>query len=406
MNPRILLSLLALPLGLSAQVPPPPPNPPPPPAADTPPAAGQLGGPLPGLPAAGRAAFAEGFAAFAQRETADSGLGPIFNDVSCISCHGNPAPGGGSRRNVVRFGRMTDNVFDSLERLGGPLLQDRALRPGLRESVPSEANVVARRITTPLFGAGLIEAIPDSTLRALAAKPGKPDGIKGRVSVVTDVASGVERVGRFGWKAQQATLLAFSADAYANEMGVTNRYFRSDNAPNGKFELLDRADRILDPEDEADPETGRGDIDRVADYMRLLAAPPRRGPVNAPQILAGQAVFNSLNCVECHTPSLRTGPSSIPALAHKTVPLYSDLLLHDMGALGDGIPQGSAGPRDMRTAPLWGLGRRNTYLHDGRATTLDAAIRAHDGEAAASRARYTRLDAARQRNLMEFLRSL
>jgi CxxC motif-containing protein (DUF1111 family) len=140
--------------------------------------------------------------------------------------------------------------------------------------------------------------------------------------------------------------------------------------------------------------------------MRLIAAPPRSGPADAPPVRAGQAVFNSLNCTECHTPSLRTGPSPIPALAHKPVPLYSDLLLHDMGALGDGIPQGSAGPREMRTAPLWGLGRRNVFLHDGRATTLDAAIRAHDGEAAASRARYTRLDAARQRNLIEFLRSL
>jgi CxxC motif-containing protein (DUF1111 family) len=253
---------------------------------------------------------------------------------------------------------MTDGVFDSLERLGGPLLQDRAFRPGLRETVPPEANVVARRITTPLFGAGLVEAIPDSTLRALAAKPGKPDGIKGRVSLVTDVAGGVARVGRFGWKAQQATLLAFSADAYANEMGITNRFFRADNAPNGKLELIDRADRILDPEDEADPATGRGDIDRVADYMRVIAAPPRSGPADAPPVRAGQAVFNSLNCTECHTPSLRTGPSPIPALAHKPVPLYSDLLLHDMGALGDGIPQGSAGPREMRTAPLWGLGRR------------------------------------------------
>ncbi len=409
MHARAFFCLLASPLWLTAQIPPPPGDPPPlgvAVAAAPVPQAGQLGGPLPGLPAAGRAAFADGFAAFAQRETADSGLGPIFNDVSCISCHGNPAPGGGGRRNVVRFGRMTDGVFDALERLGGPLLQDRALRPGLREVVPPEANVVARRITTPLFGAGLIEAIPDSALRALAARPGKPDGIKGRVSVVTDVAGGAERVGRFGWKAQQATLLAFSADAYANEMGVTNRFFRADNAPNGKFELLDRADRILDPEDEADPATGRADIDRVADYMRLIAAPPRSGPVDSPQVRAGQAVFNSLNCVECHTPSLRTGPSPIPELAHKPVPLYSDLLLHDMGALGDGIPQGSAGPREMRTAPLWGLGRRNVYLHDGRADTLDAAIRAHDGEGAGSRARYARLDAVRRRQLIAFLRSL
>jgi len=405
MNSRALVLLLAFSSLAWAQ------NPPPPPAnaASAPvvaPPAGRLGGPVTGLNTAQRAAFADGFAAFAQRENADSGLGPIFNDVSCISCHGNPAPGGGSRRSVVRFGRVENGVFDSLERLGGPLLQDRALRPEWRERIPAEANVVARRITTPLFGAGLIEAVPDTTLRALAAKTGKPDGIKGRVSLVIDPVSGVERVGRFGWKAQQASLLAFSADAYANEMGVTNRFFRADNAPNGRLGVLDRADRILDPEDEADPETGKADIDRVADYMRLLAPPSRGNPDDAPPLRAGRALFESLNCAECHTPALRSGASPIPALAHRTVPLYSDLLLHDMGSLGDGVAQGSAGPREMRTAPLWGLGLRAVYLHDGRAATLDEAIRAHDGEAAASRARYVRLDEDKRRSLIAFLRSL
>lgn len=400
MNSRAFVLLLAFPVLVWAQ------NPPPPAADAAPPPAGRLGGPLTGLNTAQRGAFADGFAAFAQRENADSGLGPVFNDVSCISCHGNPAPGGGGRRSVLRFGRVEGGVFDPLEHLGGPLLQDRALRPEWRERVPAEANVVARRITTPLFGAGLIEAIPDASLRALAAKTGKPDGIKGRVSLVIDPVSGVERVGRFGWKAQQATLLAFSADAYVNEMGVTNRLFRADNAPNGRLAVLDRADRVLDPEDETDPVSGKADIDRVTDYMRLLAAPSRGEVADAPPLRAGRALFESLNCAECHTPSLRSGASPIPALAHRTVPLYSDLLLHDMGSLGDGIPQGSAGPREMRTAPLWGLGLRNVFLHDGRATTLDAAIRAHDGEAAISRARYTRLDADRQRSLIAFLRSL
>ena len=402
MNSRAFLPLLVLPLGLLAQVPPPPPNQSPAPA----PAAGQLGGPLSGLGAADRAAFADGFAAFAQRENADSGLGPIFNDVSCIACHGNPAPGGGGRRAVTRFGRATNGLFDPLEHLGGSLLQDRALRPDLRETIPAEANVVARRITTPLFGAGLIEAIPDATLRALAAKPGKPDGVKGRAALVRDVASGAERVGRFGWKAQQATLTAFSADAYANEMGVTNRFFRADNAPNGDLGRLDRADRILDPEDDVDPATGKADLDRVADYMRLIAAPARSGPTDTPAVRGGQTLFNTINCVACHVPSLQTGPSKIAALANRSVALYSDLLLHDMGALGDGIAQGAAGPREMRTAPLWGLGRRNVYLHDGRAATLDAAIRAHDGEAAGSRARYVRLGATQQQQLLAFLRSL
>ncbi len=370
------------------------------------PAVGQLGGSLGGLNAAQRAEFADGFTAFRQRENADSGLGPIFNDVSCIACHNAPAPGGGSRRAVMHFGRVTGGVFDPLASRGGSLLQDRALRPELREVVPPEATITARRITTPLFGAGLLEAIPDEALRAAAAATGKPDGVRGRVSLVRDPASGAERVGRFGWKAQHATLSGFSADAYANEMGITNRFFRADNAPNGDLARLDRADRILDPEDESDPLTGKADFDRAAAYMRLLAAPPRAGDVNAPAIRAGQERFAALQCTACHTPALRTGSSPVAALANKRVELYSDLLLHDMGPLGDGIAQGAAGPREMRTAPLWGLARRNAYLHDGRALTLDAAIRAHAGEAAPARDRYQRLDPARQQQLLAFLRSL
>jgi CxxC motif-containing protein (DUF1111 family) len=390
----LLLSLPAISSGQGA--PPAPPAPPP----------GRLGGPLPALSATQRAAFADGFNAFRQRENAESGLGPIFNDFSCIACHGAPAPGGGSRRTVTLFGRASTEGFDPLVHLGGPLLQDRALRPDLRERIPAEANLTARRLSTPLFGAGLIEAIPDAALRAAAAMPNKPDGVRGRAALVRDLATGEERVGRFGWKARHATLLAFNAEAYVNELGVTNRFFRADQAPNGDLARLDRADRVLDPEDEADPRTGLADLDRVSAYLRLLAPPPRSASATTASARAGEGVFASLGCVACHTPELRTGPSSIPALSNQRVPLYSDLLLHDMGSLGDGFPEGAAGPREMRTAPLWGLGLRDAYLHDGRATTLDAAIRAHDGEAAPARARYERLAAPAREQLLAFLRSL
>ncbi|MEY4489698.1 MAG: hypothetical protein RIQ79_2206, partial [Verrucomicrobiota bacterium] len=382
-----------------APAPTPPPAPPAPPA----PAAGSLGGPLAGLTAAQLAEFRDGLADFRQAETIDSGLGPIFNDISCVACHIAPAVGGGSRRAVTRFGRTTNGVFDPLTAQGGSLLQNRAIAPDLREVIPPEANTVAQRITTPLFGAGLIEAIPDATLRALASAP-KSDGIRGHVSLVKDVATGTERVGRFGWKAQQATLLAFSGDAYVNEMGITNRFFPTENAPNGDLARLARADQILDPEDETNPATNKSDIDRAAAFMRLLA-PPARGPVNA-TITAGQGVFATLNCTACHTPSLQTGPSPVASLANKPVALYSDLLLHDMGSLGDGIAQGNAAPREMRTAPLWGISVRRDYLHDGRATTLDAAIRAHDGEAALVRERYLRLTAGQRTQLVAFLNSL
>lgn len=390
MSPRLALSALLLATACSAG------------AQTPPPAPGQAGGPLAGLTSAELAAFRSGLETFRQVETTDSGLGPVFNDVSCLACHRVPAVGGASLRTVTRFGLAANGHFNPLTERGGSLLQQRALDPSFREVVPREANTVARRLTTPLFGAGLIEAIPDATLAAAAAAD-KPDGVRGRVSLVNDVTTGVQRVGRFGWKAQQATLLAFSADAFVNELGITNRFFPEENAPNGNTALLARADQIQDPEDTADS-TGLADVDRAAAFMRLLAAPPR-GPVSA-DTTAGERVFTSINCTACHTPALTTGPSTVAALSRKTVPLYSDLLLHDMGALGDGIAQGAAGPRDMRTAPLWGLGRRPAYLHDGRTGSLDAAIKAHDGEASAARTRYTQLDATRRRQLLAFLRSL
>ena len=362
-----------------------------------------LGQPLAGLTAAELAAFNEGGVEFRNVETAAGGLGPIFNDVSCVACHDAGGTGGASRRTVTRFGRTVNGVFDPLERQGGSLLQERSINPGIREVVPREANTVARRVTTPLFGAGLIEAIPDSTI-VLGTLARKPAGIAGKVSVVRDVVSGKNLIGRFGWKAQQATLLAFSGDAYVNEMGVTNRFFPTENAPNGNVELLARFDRVADVEDEIDPLDGKADIDRAADFMRLLAPPPR-GPATASSV-AGEAIFSRLDCAVCHTPSMRTGRNVIAALSEKTVGLYSDLLLHDMGALGDGIAQGTAGTRDMRTAPLWGLRSRPTWLHDGRANTIDQAVRGHAGEAQSSRDRYVALTAAERQQLLDFLNTL
>ncbi len=294
-------------------------------------------------------------------------------------------------------------MFDPLENLGGSLLQERAIDPAGREVIPAEANTVAQRVATPIFGAGLIEAIPDSTIVFNTLRP-KPAGIRGRVSVVADVASRGNRIGRFGWKAQQATLTAFSADAYRNEMGITNRFFPTENAPNGNPSLLARFDRVADPEDQIDPADGKADLDRNADFMRLLA-PPARGPETASS-RAGERLFAALDCAACHTPTMTTGRNPILALSEKSVGLYSDLLLHDMGPLGDGIAQGTAGTTEMRTAPLWGLRLRPVWLHDGRARTLDATIRAHAGEAQNSRDKYTRLGGAERQQLLEFLNTL
>jgi CxxC motif-containing protein (DUF1111 family) len=377
-------------------------NQPPPPAIALPPF-NALGQALPGLSDSQLLAFVDGRESFRTNETVADGIGPIFNDVSCIACHDAGGVGGASRRTVTRFGRTVNGVFDPLESLGGSLLQERSINPAVREVVPREANVVARRVTTPLFGAGLIDAISDSEIM-LGTLRVKPAGIAGKVSMVKDVVSKKNLIGRFGWKAQQATLLAFSGDAYLNEMGITNRFFPTENAPNGNASLLARFDRVADLEDTIDPADGKADVDRLADFMRLLA-PPARLAVTGTAV-AGEQLFTSMDCASCHTPTMRTGKNEIAALSEKNVGLYSDLLLHDMGALGDGIAQGTAGVRDMRTAPLWGLRSRPTYLHDGRANTVDAAIRGHDGEAINSRNKYNSASAADRAALLAFLNTL
>jgi CxxC motif-containing protein (DUF1111 family) len=361
-----------------------------------------FGDPLPNLSTGQLTAFAEGLEDFEAEDTPESGLGPVFNNVSCAACHSVPATGGGSELLETRFGRLVNGRFDPLTAQGGSLMDLFAIDPSIQETVPTNANVTAQRRTTPLFGLGLIEAIPDSTLLQ-SAKSLKPDNVTGRASMVTDVASGQLRVGRFGWKAQQATLLAFSGDAYLNEVGITSRLFPQENAPNGDTNLLARFDLAPDPEDELDPATGKSDIDHFADFMRFLAPPP---PVTLTRSAsAGKTLFSQIGCAVCHTPVLFTGSSPIRALDSKRVPLYSDLLLHDMGSLGDNIAQGTAKPREMRTAPLWGLRVLTTYLHDGRATTLGQAIRAHDGEAAAARDRFLRLGSTQRQNLFDFLNS-
>ncbi len=363
----------------------------------------RFGEPLSNLPPALVSDFGAGWEEFNTVETREGGLGPIFNNVSCVSCHGAPSPGGASAIVVRRFGRTVGGVFDPMDSLGGSLLQDFAIAPAAREMIPREATVIALRQSTPLYGSGLIEAIPDTVLLQNAQRV-KPDGVRGHASRVVDVVSGQVRVGRFGWKCQQATLLAFSGDAYLNEMGITSRFFPKENAPNGKVSLLETLDTIADPEDAVDPLTGKGDIDHAADFMRLLAPPPR-GKITA-SVRQGETLFQQVGCAVCHIPTLTTGPNPVAALNRQPVNLYSDLLLHDMGTLGDGIAQGDAGVREMRTAPLWGLRASAPYLHDGRARSVDEAIQAHAGEASVARDRYQRLAPTQRSQLLEFLDSL
>jgi CxxC motif-containing protein (DUF1111 family) len=365
--------------------------------------AGRLGDPLPDLTREQLQAFIDGLGEFEAVEDAEGGLGPIFNNTSCAICHSVPAIGGSSATLVTRFGRIEGGHFDPLTALGGSLLQSQAIDPGILEKVPDDATIVVRRQSTPLFGAGLVEAIPDEAIQALARRQ-KPDGILGRTALVEDVATGKTRVGRFGWKAQQATLLSFAGDAYLNEMGVTSRLFPAENAPNGDQERLAQFDHVADPEDVVDPATGKGDIDFAADFMRFLAPPPL--PRVTGSIQTGFNTFVRLGCAECHVPTLFTGPNKIRALDRKPVTLFSDLLLHDMGSLNDGISQADALGNEMKTAPLWGLKHSAPYLHDGRAPTIIDAIRGHDGEGAPARDRFDKLTANQQKQLLDFLNEL
>ena len=400
MKENILVGMLAMAGVVVAQVLPPPVTGVrlPPPGAPAP--NNGFGAPLAGLTLDELAAFNAGRAEFTHVETPEDGLGPIFNGRSCVQCHGTPAAGGASPTTVTRFGRTVNGVFDPLEAKGGSLLQRFAIDPAALELIPPEANTIAQRESTPLFGLGLIEAIPDEAILA-NARAAKPDGVRGRAALVVDVASGEERVGRFGWKAQVATLLTFAGDAYRNEMGITNRFFPTENAPNGNAALLAAFDRPADPEDVTDPATGRGDTDSLADFMRLLAPPPRLVPSASAR--SGEALFAQIGCAACHVPTMTTGKNGSAALSEKTVNLYSDLLLHDMGALNDRIAQGSARTNEMKTPPLWGLRVSAPYLHDGRAATVDQAIRAHDGEARRSRDRYNGLTPQLRQQVLDFL---
>ena len=313
-----------------------------------------------------------------------------------------PAPGGGSAATVTRFGHDEKGTFDPLTELGGSLLQSQAIDPGALERIPHEADVIAQRKTAALFGAGLIEAISDQDIQALASRK-KADGVLGRAAMVEDITTGQQRVGRFGWKAQQATLLAMAADEFVNEIGITNRYFPTENAPNGNEQVLDEFDQIADPEDTTGAD-GKAAIDRLTDFMQLLAPPATPKP--SAEVTEGSRLFSQVGCAECHVPKLKTASSSISALDHKDVWLFSDLLLHDMGSLNDGIAQADALTNEMKTAPLWGLKFKAPYLHDGRAPTIADAILDHDGEASTARDRFNKLPAAQQRLLLDFLKAL
>jgi CxxC motif-containing protein (DUF1111 family) len=364
------------------------------------------GDPLPGITSGDFEEFRLGLDDFTEVETAEEGLGPAFNGASCAVCHSVPTIGGAGVVAEVRAARRDERgEFFELVPTSGSLFQIFSIPTHTCQPIiPPEANVISRRVPIPLFGAGLVEAIPDETLLALDdAGDRDRDGISGKAAVITDIGTRRRRVGRFGWKAQHATLLAFGADAYRNEMGITNDLFPEELAFGITPEQMKLCDRIPDPEDQPDRRTRRRGIDNFEAFMKFLA-PAGRGAIDD-TVRAGEAVFGAVGCASCHVPSLQTGPSVNPLFHNKVVPLFSDLLLHDVGT-GDGIRQEAAEPQEFRTPALWGLRLRRPLLHDGSAATIEDAIGVHGNEAASARARFMAVSPAQRAALLVFLKSL
>jgi CxxC motif-containing protein (DUF1111 family) len=365
-----------------------------------------VGDPLPGLTPVEFEAFRMGLDDFLEVETTDEGLGPAFNGTSCASCHSVPGVGGTGAVAEVRAARRGPRgEFVAVDASGESLFHLFSVPShSCQPVIPADATIIARRVPIALFGAGLVEAIPDETLLALEDPVDRNrDGISGRAAIVTDAASGQRRVGRFGWKAQHGTLLSFGADAYRNEMGITNDVFPQEMAVGITPDRMRLCDPIHEPEDRRDPRTGRRGIDNFASFMTLLA-PVGRARIDETATV-GEQVFAAIGCSTCHTPALQTGPSANPLFDRQVVPLFSDLLLHDIGT-GDGIAQGVATPEEIRTPALWGLRFRRPLLHDGSAVTIEEAIARHANEADLARHGYERAAADDRAALLSFLKSL
>jgi len=427
------------------------------------------GGPLKGLTADETAFFQDGQARFADVETVtggvNTGLGPRFNSNQCLSCHSQPDAGGTSPAQNPLFAVATlngaKNAVPWFIAHNGPVREARFKKsngvsdgsvhdlfvitgrtdaPGCNiaqpDFLPAGNPLTGRggnpnisfRIPTPVFGAGLIEAIPDSAILANMksnATEKSAMGISGHanshLSGNVNLSANDGTITRFGWKAQNKSLLMFSSEAYNVEMGVTNQLFpqERDETPGCLFNATPEDTLNFTPAPTTSGNSNTAvisDIEAFANFMRMLA-PPTPAPAT-PSSEKGRATFAKVGCVHCHTPSLTTGAkiasgsSTSPsvALSNQTANLYSDLLVHHMGkGLADGITQGAAGPDEFRTAPLWGVGQRVFFLHDGRTSNLVEAIREHrspGSEANKVIERFNRLNTRQQQEVIDFLRSL
>jgi len=369
----------------------------------------------------------------------EEGLGPRFNSNSCVSCHAHPAVGGTSPPVNPQVSVGPPNEVLTLTTLGiispnGPVREVRFQSDGGVHDLftitgltgtPADCQIVQPpfgehlaelrfRIPTPLFGLGLIEAIEDATI--LKNEGPKQLGING----VANRNGNDGTVTRYGWKAQNKSLVIFSGEAYNVEQGVTNELFPDERGEGGvpdseKCRRIRPAPQDLVNYDLTQPQQVIDNVNAFANFMRFLAAPVQVSSytgVTQLQIAAGETAFNKAGCNICHVKTMMSGRHVTAALANKPVNLFSDLLLHNMGT-GDGISQGGANGDQFRTAPLWGVGQRLFFLHDGRFSNIVDAIKAHTGEAteviknfSGASGASAPLSATESQNLVNFLRSL
>lgn len=347
---------------------------------------------------------------FEETETIADGVGPIYNAQSCRECHQNVVTGGASQIAEHRTGHLEGDAF--FESLGGSLVQSRATHPDIVERVAVQDDIRTFRISTNTLGNGFVECIANETL--IAIRDAQPESMRGTaVTVPVLEANGAARIGRFGWKSQHASLESFSADAYANEMGITSPLFPEENTSSGRFVGFGSGfDPLPEPEDDG------VDIVAFANFMRSTKV-PSRGAIT-PSVQAGEALFRQIGCAICHVPAITTaepgtkingGAFTVPeALGKKIIRPYSDFLLHDTGS-GDGIPvlplpEYAVTATQIRTAPLWALRTRNRLMHDGLSFTKQDAILRHGGQAAGVTARYRALSEVSKNLLLVFLDSL
>ena len=411
----------------------------------------KLGGPIAGLNRVEREKFDECKRYFEHEFTVSEGLGPLYNGQSCYSCHGSPGIAGGegsdpAKANIiwvanrklnrplsekplseVRHLLMLADVesvkagpylfrhsITDLNSSGKSMVDESECKVEASAEIP-KVDLVSRRLAPPLFGVGMLNAVMDDDIDDHEDDATDENSLNaGRSIDVHDPLTAKLRVGRFGWKAQSPNLVNMTSFMMNAGPGISTPLYE-------ERIIVDDLPRCILPHLPPDPNDMGAGAAKLIYYLSLLA-PPERGPITE-EVKRGEQVFQKLECAFCHTPSMQTAPSvrvidpsspapkfhynKVAALSDKTFYPYTDMLLHYMGpALSDGVPEGKSSGGEWRTPPLWGLRFRKHLLHDGRAGSIESAIKAHDGQAADSRSAYEKLSPAEQQDLLQFLRSL